>query len=253
MPDQILPHNPLEGDRPELSIKLHDGSEEQVSIIIPHRNRPEYLNICLQSIAVTSFNNNYELIVVDNGSDDEDTQAYLDEIEGDVKVVRNKENLYWGPAINKGVEVADKNSKYFIFMHCDVVILNPGWIDLLINVSESQGAGVVGTELSSYFMQNQKIDFIQEHCMLTTRECWEECGPFPDKLPQIGPSFIFSIKAQMRNHKPQIMRNPICHHYRIFSLDISEYERLTEQAMVVIPQLLRDAQSGTSHPVEANI
>lgn len=249
--DQILPHNPLEGERPEMSINLHDGSDEQISIIIPHRNRPEYLNICLQSIAVTSFNNNYELIVVDNDSD-QDTQDYLDEIEGEVKVVRNKKNLYWGPAINKGVEVADKNSKYFVFMHCDVVVENPGWLDLLVNVSESQDSGVVGVELNSYYMQGQKIDFIQEWCMLTTRECWEECGPFPEKLPQIGPSFIFSIKAQMKGHKPQVMRNRICHHYKIFSLDINEFERLTDQAMVVIPQLLREMQTSDAQTLRLN-
>ena len=173
-----VPHNPLEGERPELSINLHDGSEEQVSIVIVHKDRPEYLNICLQSIAVTSFNNNYEIIVVDNNSG-ADSQEYLSEIEGEVKVIRNKENMYWGPAINKGVEAADKNSKYFIFMHCDVVILNPAWLDLFINVSEAHNSGVVGIEMQSYFLQQQKVDFIQEWCMLVTRECWEDAGPFP--------------------------------------------------------------------------
>src|SRR3990167_4211660 len=85
-----LPHNPLEGDRPEFTINLHDGSDEQVSIIIVHKDRPEYLNICLQSITVTSFNNNYEIIVVDNGSGKE-SQDFLNDIESEakVKVVRN--------------------------------------------------------------------------------------------------------------------------------------------------------------------
>ena len=60
---EITPHNPLEGERPELTLDLNDGSEEHISIVIVHKDRPEYLNICLQSIAVTSFNNNYEIIV----------------------------------------------------------------------------------------------------------------------------------------------------------------------------------------------
>lgn len=237
----VPPHNPLEGPRPELTLNLHDGSEEQVSIIVVHKDRPEYLNICLQSIAVTSMNNNYEIIVVDNGSG-KDSQDFLDDIEGEVKVVRNKENLYWAKAANKGADAADKNSKYFIFMHCDVVITNPAWIDLLINVSESTGAGVVGLELQSYYMQQQRIDFIHEWCMLVTRECWKDIGPFEERLPQIGAPFIFTIEAQNKGHKPQIMRNPIAHHYRVFSLDINEYERLVEQAMVSIPQVMREVQ-----------
>jgi GT2 family glycosyltransferase len=239
----ITPHNPLEGERPELSIPLHsDGSDEQISIIIVHRDRPEYLNMCIQSIAVTSTNNNIEIVVVDNGSDDE-SKDFLTELEGQgIKVVRNEENLYWGPAINKGVEQADKNSNYYIFMHCDVVILNPAWLDLLINISQAQNSGMVGTELQSYFMANQKVDFIQEYCLLMTKDCWNDIGPFPPEVPQIGPSFIMTVRAQNKGWRPQMMRNPICHHYKIFSLDVSEYERLTEQAMVTIPPLLRDAQ-----------
>ncbi len=234
-------HNPLEGERSELTIDLHDSSEEQVSIIIVHKDRPEYLNICLQSIAVTSFNNNYEIIVVDNGSGQE-SQDFLDEIEGEVKVIRNEKNIYWGPAATKGAAAADKNSKYLVFLHCDVVILNPGWIDLLVNVSESQSAGMVGVELQNYYMQNQKVDFIQEWCLLMTRDCWRDIGPFPASLPQVGTSFIMTMKAQQKGYKPQVMKNPICHHYRIFSLDINEYERQLETAMLEIPKLMRELQ-----------
>jgi GT2 family glycosyltransferase len=236
------PHNPLEGERPEITLSLKDeANEEQVSIIIVHKDRPEYLNICLQSIAVNSINNNYEIIVVDNDSS-EDSQEFLDEIKSEVTVVKNKENLYWSKAANKGVEAASKNSKYFIFMHCDVVVLNPAWIDLLINVSESSDAGLVGLELQSYFMQNQKIDFVQEWCMLVTRKCWDDIGPWEEKLPQVGSPFILTIKAQNKGYKPQIMRNSIAHHYKIFALDINEYERIVEQAMVTIPHALREAQ-----------
>ncbi len=235
-------HNPLEGDRPEMTIKLHENSEDHVSIIVVHKDRPEYLNICLQSIAVTSFNNNYEIIVVDNGSGKE-SQEFLKDIESEVKVIRNEKNLYWSAACNKGVQAADKNSKYFIFLHCDVVVLNPAWIDLLVNVSESQQSGFVGIDTQAYMMGNQKVEFLQEYVLLITREAWGDIGPWPEELPQVGPSFIMTMKAQNRGHKPQIMKNQIVHHYRIFSLDISDFERMTEQAMTTLPKILSDVQS----------
>lgn len=237
-----MTHNPLEGDRPEMTIKLHENSDDHVSIIIVHKDRPEYLNICLQSIAVTSFNNNYEIIVVDNGSG-KDSQDFLKDIEGEVKVVRNEKNLYWSAACNKGVQAADKNSKYFIFMHCDIVILNPAWIDLLVNVSEAQQSGFVGIDTQSYMMSGQKVDFMQEYLLLMTRECWDDIGPWPETLPQIGHSFILTMKAQQRGHKPQIMKNQIVHHYRNFSLNISEYERMVDQAMSSLPKHLSEIQS----------
>ncbi|RDJ35246.1 MAG: glycosyltransferase [Crenarchaeota archaeon] len=241
-------HNPLEGDRPDLSFDLHDGTDEQVSIIVVHKDKPAHLNICLQSIAVTSFNNNYELIVVDNASEAE-SQDFLDDVEGEVKVIRNEKNLYWSEAANKGAEAADKKSKYLVFMHCDVVILNPSWLDLLVNVSESQKSGLVGVEMQSYFLQQKKVDFIRDWLIMFTRECWNDVGPWPNKLPLIGSSFLTTIKAQHHGYKPQVMKNQIAHHYKIFSIDINEYERFTEQAMVTIPQMLRDFQSESVKPV----
>ena len=239
-----IPHNPLEGDKPELNLSLQSNSEEQISIVIVHKDRPEYLNICLQSIAVTSVNNNYEIIVVDNNSG-QDSQDFLDEIKDEVTVVKNDKNLFWAEAANKGAEKADKDSKYIVFMHCDVVITNPAWLDLLVNVSESSDSGLVGLELQSYFLQSQKVDFVQEWLMLTTRDCWEKVGPFNKKLPQIGAPFVFTLDAQSQGFKPQVMKNIIAHHYRIFALDINEYERLIEKAMATIPEVMRERQSAS--------
>lgn len=242
-------YNPLEGERPELNLDLtrnltDPSSSEQVSIVIVHKDRPAHLNICLQSIAVCSVNHKYEIIVVDNSSE-QDSQDFLEEIKDEVKVIKNDKNLYWSAAANKGAEAADKNSKYIVFMHNDVVITNPAWLDLLINVSESQKSGLVGVEMKSYYMAQRKIDFIQEWLVLFTKECFKECGPWPEKLPMIGPSFVLTLKAQSGGYKPQVMKNPIAHHYKIFSLNVNEWERLTEQAMVTIPQILKEIQSET--------
>lgn len=239
------PFNSLEGPQPELTINLHDGSEEQVSIIVVHHDRPEYLNICLQSIAVTSLNNNYEIIVVDNGSG-QDSQDFLNDIEGEVKVIRNEKNEWWSKAVNQGIKAADKNSKYYIIMHCDVVVLNPAWLDLLINVSESQDAGLVGVDMGSYQMQNQKVDFIQDWCCLITRDCYKACGPMPEDLPMVGGAFVFTMAAQQKGFKPQVIKNPIVHHYRIFSLNFNQFEKFNEGAKSTIPRLMRDIQSSSA-------
>lgn len=236
------PHNPLEGDKPELVIPMQNNSEEQISIIIVHKDRPEYLNICLQSIAVTSFNNNYEIIVVDNGSGEE-SQSFLDEIKNEIKVVKLDKNEYWSSAANKGAKAADKNSKYLVFMHCDTVILNPAWLDLLINVSENNKAGFVGVDFSSYMMGDSKVEFLQEYLCMITRDCWKSIGPWNEDLPQVGMSFLMTLKAQKAGYNPQVMKNAICHHYQIFSIDINEYEKITEEAMITLPKLLSEVQA----------
>lgn len=239
--NDTVPFNPLEGGRPEMAIPLNLGVDDQVAIIVPHYNRPEYLSMCMQSIHVCSHLNNYEVIVVDNGSDQE-TQDYLDLLQKEgVKVIRNKENLFWSAACNQGVAVADVNSKYFLFMHADTVVLNPSWLDLLVNLSVTHGAGIVGTQLGEYYIQKQKVQFIQEWCMLISRSCWEDIGPWPEELPIIGMSFIMTLRAQTKGHKPQATQNYIIHHYKEFSGDPSEFERMSEDAMANVARLMQQA------------
>lgn len=240
------PFNPLESatGRSTMTIDLNDGSNEQVTVVVIHKDRPEFLNMCIQSIHAMSNFNNYECIVADNASGQE-TQEYLDMLEEEgIKVLRNKHNEYWSKAANDAVKLADPHSKYFIFMHADTVVLDQSWMDILINISEAQGAGIVGTQLQSYYIQKQKVDFVQEWCMLMTRQCWEDCGPWPEDLPLVGMSFIMTLRAQLKGHKPQATGNNIVHHYKAFSMDPSEYERISEHAMGIVGKHMLQAQKG---------
>ena len=235
-------HNPLEGNKPDLVFNLEDCVGEAVSILIIHKDRPSYLNLCLQSIAVNSRNNSYEVIVVDNASGPE-TQAFLDEIQEQVKVVRNPKNLYWSEAANLGVQASDPRSKYLIFMHSDVVVLNPSWIDVFVNVAEANQSGMVGLQMGSYQMGNQKVDFIQEWCMIVSRDGYNKIAPWPNNLPLIGHAFVMTIKAQLAGLKPQVMQNNVAHHYSIFGIDVCDYEELTEKAYKLLPKVYQQVHA----------
>lgn len=240
MPDMV-PYNVMEGGRVEQNIPMDDGTSERVSIVIVHKDRPEYLNIALQSIAVTSLNNNFEVVVVDNASGQE-SQDYLDSIEGEVKVVRNDKNVWWAKAANQGAKAADPAAKYLLFLHHDVVIENPGWLDLLIGVSTSKKSGLVGIEMSHYGVQDRKVDFITETCVLLTAECFKECGGWNEELPQVGAPFVMTYAAQLKGFNPQVVKNKILHHYGVFAMDYSEYERFSLSARATIPGILRELQ-----------
>lgn len=230
-------------DRPDFAFSMKpDPSDEQVSVIIVHRDRPEYLNLCLQSIAALSSNNNYEMIVVDSGSQLAESQQLLDllQSQGQVKVVKNKDNVFYPKALNQGVKVADSKSKYFIFMHHDVVILENGWMDLLMNISEQRDAGLVGVEIDAYMGDRQKMEFIAEYCMLVTRDCYQHCGPFAEDLPVLGSAFLFTMLAQVSNFNPQVVSSKILHHYQIFAFDASEFNRHSIEAKNILADHLRN-------------
>lgn len=239
----ITPHNPLEGhERPEMSLKLRSTCDDKISIIIIHNDRPQFLNLCLQSISIASLNNDYEIIVVDNGSGPR-TQAFLDQFENDgIKVIRNNENLYWTKAVNQGIRAADKNSQYYVVMHHDITVINPAWLDILVTIAQSNSCGIVGFDIRYYAFENQKSGFIDESCMLITRDCYKECGPFVEELPQEGSSFLFSLTAAKKGFNPQATKNNCVHHWKTFALDLSDWERIVGHARVVMPKFVVDIQ-----------
>lgn len=102
---------------------------------------------------------------------------------------------------------------------------------------------MVGLEMATYTLQNKKVEFIKEWLVLFTKECFDACNHFPEKLPMVGQNFIMTLKAQNLGFKPQLMKNTIAHHYKIFGIDISLFEKMVEQAQIEIPKLIKDFQS----------
>lgn len=238
------PKNILEATDVELDIDLSSQSnEEKISIIIIHNDRPEYLDICLHTIAINSTNNNYEIIIVDNGSEQE-SQDYLDDLEQcGIKIIRNTENLYWTRAANQGAQAASKDSKYLVFVHHDINVLSHAWLDMMANISDAKKSGLVGFGgMRKYSISNQIIPFVEDYCMLIKRDCWKDCGPFKEDLPQDGATFIFNIIAHRKGYNPQAVnesdsRNYV-HHFRSFAMDISEYERMNQKLKSTIGKVL---------------
>jgi GT2 family glycosyltransferase len=226
----------------KLVIDLHDGTTEQVSIIIVHKDRPEYLSMCVQSIHVMSNLVNYEVVVVDNASGQE-SQEYLDALEEEgIRIVRNKENFYWSKAANLGAAVADKRSKYLLFLHCDTIVLDQSWIDVMINIAEARNAGLVGVKLGEIVIAKQECKFVQGWCMMFSRDCWNDCGPWPEELPLMAGDFIMTLRAQIRGYNPTASQNALIHHYRIMSTDPNEYERFLNLSYSEIPRLMEKAR-----------
>lgn len=226
------------------NISIKNDLDEKVSIIIVHNDKPGHLNICLQSISVNSLNSNYEVVIVDNGSKTEMAKEFLDGI-NDCKVIRNQKNLGWTKAANQGVAAADPKSKYLIFLHHDVVILHPAWIDWLINVSESQVSGLIGMALDFYELKDAnnkkiKLEFVEDWCMLVTRDCWNDCGPFNEQLEQTGAPFLFTLAAQIKNYNPQVVKNQLVWHFEVNSMDINDMEQESERSMAIMPKLMKE-------------
>lgn len=115
-----------------------------VSIIVPLFNQCEYTAACLGSIAEHTPEHLYEIVLVDNGSTD-GTAELLEQLGGDVTIIRNEQNLGFSAACNQGAAAA--RGRYLLFLNNDTVA-QEGWLEPLIGVlEESPDVGMVGSQL----------------------------------------------------------------------------------------------------------
>ena len=90
----------------------------EISIIILTLNSEKFIKSCLDSL-FTQVHQDFEVIVVDNGSRD-DTVDFIRETYPQMILIANKENLGTAFARNQGIEIA--KGKLILTLDCDIIL-----------------------------------------------------------------------------------------------------------------------------------
>ena len=120
------------------------GQQVVVSIIILNWNSERQVGACLASLSRGLSEFSSEVIVVDNGSQDQ-TCAVVRETRPDAQMLCNPENRGVAPARNQGIRLAQ--GEYVLILDDDTVV-RPGALDCLIRyMGEHPEAGLCGPKL----------------------------------------------------------------------------------------------------------
>lgn len=121
-----------------------------VSIIIPNKDEVESLNKCLLAIEKSSYRN-YEVIIVENNSEKEETFSYYRKIESEkIHVVFYPEGFNYSKLNNFGVQYA--KGSYYVLMNNDIEVLHENWLEQMLSNCERPEVGIVGARL--YYPDN---------------------------------------------------------------------------------------------------
>jgi len=115
----------------------------QVSVIIPVYNRSDLTRQCLDSIFKIGSSVDFEVIVVNNDSQD-DTRQVLKDFEDRIRVLHFNENLGFSIANNRAADVA--LGEYLLMLNNDTVVTT-GWIEALLTCQKEVSADLVGARL----------------------------------------------------------------------------------------------------------
>lgn len=123
-----------------------------VSIVIPTRNGFHLLYRCIESIFAKTTYANYELIIIDNGSDDLVTLSYLQRLQEDERVSIIRDTSPFNYAILNNKAVAQAKGEVIALLNNDLQVINAGWLDEMISHVVHSEVGAVGAKL--YYPDN---------------------------------------------------------------------------------------------------
>lgn len=126
--------------------KLPDN-QPLVSLIIPTRNGLDLLRQCIESISDKTTYPNYEIIVVDNGSDDPAALTYLAELDtrDNMRVMRDDRPFNYSALNNAAVKIA--KGELIGLINNDIEVIEPDWLSEMVSHAVRDGVGAVGAKL----------------------------------------------------------------------------------------------------------
>lgn len=204
--------------------------EPLVSILIPNKDEKETLKVCIDSILEKSTYTNFEIILVENNSKNEETFSYYEQLKKNpqVKVVEWKEEFHYSKINNFGKQYAF--GEYLLFLNNDIEVISPNWIEGLLSNCQREEVGVVGAKLlypdrtiqhmgvilglggvaghafsrqlsiePGYFARaicQQNFSAVTAACMMVSKKDFEKVGGFEEKLAVAFNDVDFCLKVR---------------------------------------------------------
>ncbi|MCZ2497389.1 glycosyltransferase [Xylophilus sp. Kf1] len=118
-----------------------------VTLVIPTRNAHVLLRQCVDSITRLTTYASYEIVVVDNGSDEAESLAYFAELarRPGFSVIRDDGEFNYSAINNLAVRQA--RGSVIGLVNNDIEVIAPEWLSEMVSIALQPGVGAVGARL----------------------------------------------------------------------------------------------------------
>lgn len=120
----------------------------KISIVVPSKDHIDDLQKLIESMKKTTYQN-YELIIVENNSDQKETFKYYDKIQKEdsrIRIEKFEINYFnYSSIVNFGVEKS--TGDYILMLNNDIEILTPDWIEQMLMYAQRKDVGICGVKL----------------------------------------------------------------------------------------------------------
>lgn len=243
-------------------------NKKKVSILIPNKDETEVLDKCIKSIKEKTKYENYEIVIIENNSEKQETFDYYKKIKDEkTKIVYYKEKGFnYSAIINFGVKNSD--GEYILQLNNDTEVLREDWLENLVGFIQRKDIGAVGAKLyykdksiqhagialgikglacnlfiglraptRGYFNKEnliQNLSAVTGACLMSRREIYEEVDFMEENLPVAFNDVDFCLKIREKGYL--VVYNPLVEliHYesktRGYELDEEKQKRFDKES-----------------------
>lgn len=122
--------------------------QSMVSIIIPTKDHADITRQCLNSIYTKTTYNNYEVIVMNNNSNNDETYKLFEEYKNkyhNFRVIDANYEFNYSKINNEAVTYA--NGDYICLLNNDTEIISDNWLEVMLGYASQPHIGAVGPKL----------------------------------------------------------------------------------------------------------
>ena len=221
-----------------------------VSIIIPSKDHPGVLNQCITSIREFTDYPNYEIVVVDNGSNPENRAVIEQCLQGaGARYIYEPETFNFSHMCNLGAQNA--RGEYLLFLNDDIEIFQPQWLERMLGQAQQKHTGAVGAKLyypQTTFLQHTGVsntdkgpvhsfmtmedrvpyyfgwNWVDNNCIAVTGAClmvaaekFREVGGFDETLPVAYNDVKLCFALYDRGYYNVVRNDVVAYHHESLS------------------------------------
>lgn len=130
------------------TVKYNTTGNPIVSIIIPNKDHIKDLDKCIKSLYNVNKYKNFEIIIVENNSEKEETFKYYEKLKkskGNLKILQYKGEFNFSKINNFAVQQA--NGEYILFLNNDTEMIEPTSLQQMLGNCMRKDVGIVGAKL----------------------------------------------------------------------------------------------------------
>lgn len=217
-----------------------------ISLVIPNKDHIDDLDKLLKSLEKTTYLN-YEIIIVENNSKNDNTFEYYEKIkkENDKINIVNFEISYFNYSSIVNFGVKKSKGEYIVLLNNDIELLTEDWIEELLMYTQRKDVGICGAKLyfedrsiqhagvtigtrglaghryrevhETDFSKDDYINIVQDlsavtaACFMVEKKLYDELLGFDEKLAVAFNDVDFCLKV--RNENYLIVYNPFVEAY----------------------------------------